>query len=277
MKKLLLHVFTFCLGAAAASLIIFKVIIGNAPALVYVQAMEGRAHTALELRMGQHENFLKSFEQNAPYDVKTLATFGTNKPYVQSALRKYQAYYQAADIPVPEEISAFFAIVGNNSPPMPTRKDRDAKAFARVKPGDPAPLRSLTDITGKKWDFEGKVILLNFFATWCGPCMQELPLLDKSFASEMKSGELLVLGIGRNHSEAELKAFQQKHNFNFPLVADTDAKIYDLFATKYIPRNVVIGRTGRVIFENVGFRLEEFPGLQKAVTKELVTARQDAR
>ena len=104
-----------------------------------------------------------------------------------------------------------------------------------TKAGQKAPQFTVTSIDGIDFSsksLKGKVVLLNFFATWCGPCMAELPKVEKEIWSELQLEDFVVLAIGREHSEKELKEWNEKKKFTFYIAPDTDRSIYSKFATK---------------------------------------------
>jgi thiol-disulfide isomerase/thioredoxin len=121
----------------------------------------------------------------------------------------------------------------------------------------------------KRLDFDGKVVLLNFFATWCGPCMKEMPYLEQYVWRQFKDAGLLVVAVGNGHSVAEIQDFQKQSGLTFDFVADPAKDIYRKFATSYIPRSVLIGKDGRIKYQSAGFTTEELSNLIKRTQSEL--------
>ncbi|MDO7847214.1 TlpA disulfide reductase family protein [Hymenobacter sp. M29] len=112
--------------------------------------------------------------------------------------------------------------------------------------------------TIKSMDLKGKVVLINFFATWCGPCMQELPQMQQFWATHKSNKNLVVLVIGREHTQSEITAFKAKKGFELPMYPDENRTVYSLFATQYIPRNYLIDAKGKIAYTSVGFEQGEF-------------------
>jgi peroxiredoxin len=141
-----------------------------------------------------------------------------------------------------------------------------------TKVGQQVPELSWVTLDGQKLDakaLRGKVVLINFFATWCGPCLEEMPHLQKDIFPKLKDKNFVMVSIGREHNEAELKEFRKKREFTIPIAADPDRKIFGRFATQDIPRNYVIAADGKIAFQSVGYTEPEFKKLVEAIDKEL--------
>jgi peroxiredoxin len=144
-----------------------------------------------------------------------------------------------------------------------------------TKVGQQLPEIRWATLDGQKFDaktIHGKVVLINFFATWCGPCMQEMPRLQKEVLEKFKGENFVMVAIGREHNEAELKEFRKKREFTIPIAADPERKIYGRFATQYIPRNYVIGADGKIAFQSVGYNEPEFKKMLDVISSELKKA-----
>ncbi len=150
--------------------------------------------------------------------------------------------------------------------------EEDPNDFNLKKIGDIMPEFSFTTLDGKTAsisDFEGKTILINFFATWCGPCMKELPELQKQIWENIKNENLVVLTLGRGHSAEDLEKWNQKKGFTFSISPDKDKSIYELFFTRYIPRNVVVGKNGKIILQEFGFSEKKLQHMIEVIKKDL--------
>jgi peroxiredoxin len=134
-----------------------------------------------------------------------------------------------------------------------------------VKLNQQVPEFAFTNKDGKSIklsDYKGKVILINFFATWCGPCMKEMPFIQKDLWEKLKNNDkFIILSFGRDHSQEEVNKFTETKKFTFPIFADKGKSIYNLFATKYIPRNYLIDSNGTVIYASTGFTTDDFAKL----------------
>ena len=140
-----------------------------------------------------------------------------------------------------------------------------------TKVGQAAPAFKVTALDGKEYSVEGlrgKVVLLNFFATWCGPCLEELPHVEKEIWQKYKDHGLVVLVVGREHPNEEVAAFQKKQNYTFPMAADPKREIYGKYATQYIPRTYLIDKEGKIAYQAVGYTQPEFKSLLAALEKQ---------
>jgi len=141
-----------------------------------------------------------------------------------------------------------------------------------TKTGQVVPDFSVTTIEGKVVriaELRGKIVLINFFATWCGPCMGEMPHVEKEIWLKMRSEHLVVLAIGREHSTEELVKFNKEKGFTFLIAPDPKREVYRLFAKQFIPRNYLIGRDGKIIYQSMGYSEEEFGKLVELIRTQL--------
>ena len=115
--------------------------------------------------------------------------------------------------------------------------------------------------------------MLNFFATWCGPCVQELPHLQELWNEFGKDDEFSMIIVGREKTSEAVTEFKSMHRFTFPMAADPVREIYNRFASERIPRTYVISRDGKIAYQTVGFYPEEIDKLSELVVRELKVSR----
>jgi peroxiredoxin len=143
----------------------------------------------------------------------------------------------------------------------------------KTKSGQQVPVFTFEKEKGKKVnirDYKGKYVLLNFFATWCPPCNQELPLAQTQIWDKHKdSPKFAFVVFGREEGWEKLDSFKLKKGFTFPLVPDLDRSIFSLFAPNGIPRNVLIDPNGKIIYQSFGYTAEEFTKLVQLIDSNL--------
>lgn len=134
--------------------------------------------------------------------------------------------------------------------------------------GKPAPPITLTDLKGRTVSlaaYKGKVVVLDFWATWCGPCRIEMPRVQK-LHTDLKSKGLVVLGVNVSEDPKTVKAFLAKNpSYTFNILLDKDGKVSNQYKADAIPTLVVIGKDGKVRSWFQGVREEQV--LRDAVAK----------
>jgi peroxiredoxin len=114
---------------------------------------------------------------------------------------------------------------------------------------------TLTDVEGKSWSLQalhGKVVLVNFWATWCPPCRKEMPDLDKLY-QEFKDQGLLILAIS-DEEISKVQPFIAEHHYTYPILLDPGSKVHKLFVVEGIPKSFVYGRDGKLVAEAIDMR-----------------------
>jgi peroxiredoxin len=92
----------------------------------------------------------------------------------------------------------------------------------------------------------GKVVLMNFWATWCPPCKEEMPALERLYATDRGRG-LVVLGIDQGESAATAGSFARSHGVTFPILLDEDEQYASSYRSVGLPTSVIVGRDGHVV------------------------------
>lgn len=139
--------------------------------------------------------------------------------------------------------------------------ERQTEPAENVSPlvGKPAPAVQGELLDGSKFSLEEhsakNVVLLDFWATWCGPCVEELPVLMK-LAEEFKHKGVVLYAVNEEEDAETIGKFLQAKNWKLNVVLDADGKHGSAFAVSGIPQLVVIGRDGKVRHVHVGFAPE---------------------
>ncbi len=119
-----------------------------------------------------------------------------------------------------------------------------------------APDFALKDLNGqevKLKDHRGKIVFLNFWATWCPPCREEMPSMEELFA-EFKTRDFAMFAIDLRENPSEVKAFKEKMDLSFPILLDTDGSVGLEYAVRSIPTTYLVDREGYLIGAALGAR-----------------------
>ncbi len=142
--------------------------------------------------------------------------------------------------------------------------------------GKPAPDFEFSPIGGKPQrlsDLKGKPVIVNFFATWCGPCMIELPELDKKVASAFADRGLVVVAIGIDQKSEDVEEFEKSAKHSFLIAADPKTEIYAKFQNMTgedaIPQTFLIKPDGTIEMHLVGYNPSVIDDLKTKAEKLL--------
>jgi peroxiredoxin len=133
---------------------------------------------------------------------------------------------------------------------------RDVLEQRVIEVGDSAPSFAVTTENGQRIsrsEFGGKLLVVNFWATWCPPCIEEMPSLNQ-FASSMSKEGVVVLGISIDRSEQAYKNFLQRNQLSFSVARDPEENISSSYGTFKWPETYVINRDGKVVQKYIGPR-----------------------
>jgi cytochrome c biogenesis protein CcmG, thiol:disulfide interchange protein DsbE len=135
-----------------------------------------------------------------------------------------------------------------------------------VVAGDTAPNFKLTADNGRQFtprDFGGKVLVLNFWASWCPPCVQEIPSLNE-FQKMFAADGVVVLGVSVDHNEKNYRTMVKNFKIVFPTVRDPEENVSYKYGTYKVPESYIIDRNGKVVRKFIG--LPEQDGVAKLWT-----------
>jgi len=154
----------------------------------------------------------------------------------------------------------------------PAKEEETARDDTNSLKGAEAPNFTLIDMEGNEVSLNslrGKVVFLDFWATWCPPCRNSLPHTQAlSQHEKTKSGDLVVLAVNAREDVDKVKKFMQDNNYSFRVLLDKDGKVLDSFKVRGIPTFVLIDREGKVAWVQVGF----MPGSEKAMEEAVSQA-----
>lgn len=126
----------------------------------------------------------------------------------------------------------------------------------RLSENVPAPDFTLADLNGKRIrlkDLRGKVVFLNFWATWCPPCILEMPTMEK-LHQEFGNKGLVILAVDFRESPEQVKAFFEKHKFTFTTLLDPEGKVFELYQAWSLPTTTIVNKRGEIVGKVMGYR-----------------------
>jgi peroxiredoxin len=130
---------------------------------------------------------------------------------------------------------------------------------------------TLTDLEGKKWrlkELRDRVVLVNFWATWCPPCRKEMPDLDALYRAYGKKG-LVVLAIS-DEEGGKVKTFLAAHGVSYPVLLDAGRKVNEEFHVEGIPKSFIYDRQGKLAAQSIDMRTRaQFLEMLKAAGLEV--------
>jgi len=131
----------------------------------------------------------------------------------------------------------------------------------------PAPDFSLTDLDGETHrlsDYLGKVVVINFWATWCPPCRAEMPSMQRAWEI-LKPKGIIMLGIDVGEDEDTIFTFTANYPVEFPLLMDQDSSTISDWPVRGLPTTFIVDPQGRIIYRAIGGREWDEPGLLAAI------------
>jgi len=134
-----------------------------------------------------------------------------------------------------------------------------------VGEGTVAPEIGLKDLSGKMvqvGELKGRVVLVDFWASWCAPCREELPVLEELYRKYREKG-LVVIGVGQDKDAGKAAKFLRASPLSFPIVHDADGAVADRYAPPKMPSSYVIDKKGLIRHVHAGFRASDKAVLER--------------
>jgi peroxiredoxin len=113
-------------------------------------------------------------------------------------------------------------------------------------------------------EFRGEVVMINFWASWCGPCRQEMPLLEELY-SQYKPMGFTILGVNVEEDSTQAKQMLQDAPVNFPVLFDNQSAVSKLYNVVAMPSTVIVDRDGNVRYLHQGYK----PGFEEAYQQQV--------
>ena len=120
----------------------------------------------------------------------------------------------------------------------------------------PAPAFTLTTLEGQPSGlsaYKGQVVMVNFWATWCGPCQQEMPLLDQMY-KKYKGGGFTLIGVNVDKEAPAVKALLTRKPVSFPVLLDPANSVSKAYHVDEMPSSVIIDRKGVIRYVHRGYK-----------------------
>ena len=140
-----------------------------------------------------------------------------------------------------------------------------------AKIGDKIPDFTMTLTNGKKVfskDWNGKVVMLQFTASWCGVCRKEIPFIERDiWLKNKRNPKFLLFGVDRDEPLEKVKSYQKEMKITYPVAIDPNADIFGIFADKKagVTRNVIIDQNGKIVYMTRLFKVKEFLDMVRVI------------
>jgi thiol-disulfide isomerase/thioredoxin/outer membrane lipoprotein-sorting protein len=193
------------------------------------------------------KKLLLAVQEVIAYSVKVAPAAGAAPVEYQAKLKQVVRSLKV-DQPVPATLFAFV--------PPPDAKEQPAQIAGRVDlTGKDAPTFKVVSMDGKAFSLDslkGKTVLLDFWETWCGPCIRSMPTTDKLYA-DYKNAGFLILGVDVDESRDTVEKFLKTKPLPYPVVLGTESGIPAAYGVTVFPTFVLIGPDGKIASHQFGF------------------------
>ena len=157
------------------------------------------------------------------------------------------------------------AVPVSAAPPLPEM----SHTFTTLKPAKAAKNFTLPDLDGKPQrlsDYRGKVVLVNFWATWCPPCRREMPSMER-LSQRLKDQPFVILGINQQEDPERVFVFtaQVDPSPSFPILFDRNSKVDNAWGVLGLPASFIVDQKGRVVYRAMGGREFDHPEIEQTI------------
>ena len=142
-----------------------------------------------------------------------------------------------------------------------------ALAASALESGSRAPEIELSDLDGKVVklsDLKGKVVLVDFWASWCAPCREELPVLE-SLHHKYAGDGLVIVGVNADSDKENMTKFLRRTKLSFTVVHDVERKVAGRYGPSKMPSSYLVDRNGLVRYVHAGFRKSDADQLESEI------------
>jgi len=172
--------------------------------------------------------------------------------------------------PVATLLAGLLALAGSVlAAAQPSPDDGLSYQFSPLQPPQAAPAFVLPDMDGEQHaleDYRGKVVLLNFWATWCPPCRREMPALERLYQQLGEQG-LVVLAVNQWEDPDHVFAYTGELNVfpSFPILFDPDSSVAERYGVKGLPSTFLLDQDGRLRYRAIGGRAFDHPEVERTI------------
>lgn len=149
-----------------------------------------------------------------------------------------------------------------------------ASTASALTSGDAPPAIDMPDQAGKKVDLnelKGKVVLVDFWASWCGPCKQEMPVLEELHKKYAKEG-LVIVGINIDNNPKKMNNFLRGTPVTFRIIHDRKLNVASKYEPETMPSSYFIARDGKIRYIHEGFRKKDATEFEERIKALLAEA-----
>jgi peroxiredoxin len=153
---------------------------------------------------------------------------------------------------------------------LPSAAQQAGAGLTRLADAPLAPDFSLLDMDGAVYrlsDYRGRVVIVNFWATWCPPCREEMPSMQRAW-EQLRAEGILMFGINVGEDEDTIFQFTANYPVDFPLLMDSHSAITGRWPVLGLPTTFVVDPAGRLVYQAIGSREWDDPALL-ALIREL--------